>query len=69
MASNIASLTLQEREPPTQEYWEKIKSDVFRIYMEGDKTRNIKPAYLEDTMAEIQRLHGLQGWYEEINNT
>jgi len=37
--------------------------------MEGDKTRNIKPAYLEDTMAEIQRLHGLQGWYEEINNT
>jgi hypothetical protein len=69
MAGNITSSTLQEREPPTQEYWDKIKSDVFRIYMEGDKTRNIKPAYLEDTMAEIQRLHGLQGWYEEINNT
>jgi hypothetical protein len=68
MAGNIAYSTIQEREPPTQEYWDRIQSDVIRIYL-GDPTRNIKPAKLEKTMAEIQRLHGLQGWCVENNNT
>ena len=71
MVGNVTSSILQDQEgdPPTQEYWDKIKPDVFRIYIEGDKSGNIKPANLEDTRAEIQRLHGLQGWYVENDNT
>ncbi|PMD63245.1 uncharacterized protein K444DRAFT_626980 [Hyaloscypha bicolor E] len=72
MVGNVTTSTLQDHagEPPTQEYWDKIKPDVFRIYIEGDKSGNIKPANLEDTMAEIQRSHGLQGcvrtWKDKI---
>jgi hypothetical protein len=71
MVGNVTFSTLQDQagEPPTQEYWDKIKPDVFRIYIEGDKSGNIKPANLKATRAEIQRTHGLlQGWYVENDN-
>ena len=63
MAGNVTSSAPQdqEEESPTQEYWDKIKPDVFRLYIKGDKSRNIKGANLKHTMAEIQRLHGLEG--------